>query len=404
MSTCLEIDFCGIHFKNPLVVGSGPPTASLKLLKRAEDAGAAGASTKLAFRKVPFKGKLRSMYFPGAGLLFCIDKRLSEDEGLELIRRGRKETDLILFANITHPYDDPEGWTRIARLFEEAGAHILELNFTCPHIGISSKILKRQVEQPLRVGASIGERPELATAIIRAVKEVVKIPVVPKPMALPTLVQRIARACAEGGADGLTIGSGGGCSLPPLDLDGDEKPLYPLLEGVSFGSVVGKAFRYDSFGRTAQVARTVNLPLVSVGGMESWRQAADKVHWGATLVSTCTAIMVKGFGIIGEILTGLEAYMERKGYASLSDFRGRALKYLCSSDEVQIVEGVAIVDPLLCTGCGSCLAPGHCTAITLEDEVAHVNPKQCIGCAICSYLCPADAIHMEPLQTERCEK
>ena len=152
-SPSTEVEFCGLTFKNPFVIGSGPPTANLEMLRRAEDAGAAGAVTKLAFRNPPFKGALRSIYKKGAGLLFCIDKRLSAEEGMELIRQGKEATDLVLFANISHSYDDPAGWARLCKDFESAGADALELNFTCPNIGLSSEILDKKFGRSRRDGS-----------------------------------------------------------------------------------------------------------------------------------------------------------------------------------------------------------------------------------------------------------
>ncbi len=118
----MKVAFAGIDLKNPIVVASGPLTSSLDLLKRAEDHGAAGASLKLTFERVPFPGKLRSYSLPGKGLTFGIDRRLNLDEGLELMRQGKEQTSLVLMANLTHPSSDTEKWVSLARDFEQAGA------------------------------------------------------------------------------------------------------------------------------------------------------------------------------------------------------------------------------------------------------------------------------------------
>lgn len=88
----MKLEFAGVALKNPIIIASGPLTSSLDLLKKAEDYGAAGASLKLTFDRVPFPGKLRAHSLPGEGLLFGIDRRLNRDEGLELMRKAKEQT------------------------------------------------------------------------------------------------------------------------------------------------------------------------------------------------------------------------------------------------------------------------------------------------------------------------
>ncbi len=54
--------------------------------------------------------------------------------------------------------------------------------------------------------------------------------------------------------------------------------------------------------------------------------------------------------------------------------------------------GAPLVDQDRCTGCGLCVKPGHCFAITLLEGKAVVDAARCYGCAICIALCPPKAL------------
>jgi TPP-dependent indolepyruvate ferredoxin oxidoreductase alpha subunit len=60
--------------------------------------------------------------------------------------------------------------------------------------------------------------------------------------------------------------------------------------------------------------------------------------------------------------------------------------------ELEAVPGAPIVDLELCSGCGLCVKPGHCFAVTLVDGKAVVDPDLCYGCSICVALCPTRAL------------
>ncbi len=68
------------------------------------------------------------------------------------------------------------------------------------------------------------------------------------------------------------------------------------------------------------------LPISAIGGITTWRDAAEFMALGAGKVQVCTAAMTYGFRIVEEMTSGLSAYMDRKGFASLDDFRGRAVR------------------------------------------------------------------------------
>ncbi len=389
------VEFAGRQFKNSFVVASGPVSATLEQVKRAEDSGAAGVSLKLTFPSIPFPGQLRCWSVLDEVMVMPIDRRLGREEGLELCRRCREQTDLVLFANISAPSAEPEAWCDLARAFEQAGAHVVEANFACPNIGLTRQQLGQEVPPGLHVGASIGQVPEAAGAVTRALAGSVRIPVVPKLTPTAVNVAQVARVCEEAGAAGVSVLGGPYLALPPPDIYHGGRPLYPLLEGASFGFISGPAIRHSTYKVTAQVVSAVTVPVCASGGITTWRDNVAMMMYGATLTSACTAIMWHGFERIREIVTGTEKFMAAQGYESYEALRGISLAHLTTSDRLELRPGAAVVDAERCVGCGDCLRPGHCRAITLDARGrAQVDQDACIGCGVCTVLCPTGAIEL----------
>lgn len=384
------LEFAGYEFKNPYVVASSPLTARVKWLRAAADAGAAAVSTKLTFLRQPFYGSLRMYDDPTLGSIVCHDRRLDLEEGVRLVEEGKRCTgDLIYFCNITHSSDDLEGWVRIARALEDAGADIIEANFICPNLSLTAKSLGQEGPSG---GAIPGQNPALARRIVEALKADLKIPVVCKLTPNVADLPAVALACEAGGADGICV-AGAQLSLPPMDIHQPDN-VYPLLRGASMGSLGGPATRWMGFAMVAQLARRCRVPVIGGGGLETWEHAVQFMMWGATLVTACTAIMWHGWDVVEETIRGLEAFIQAQGYAGYEDLIGRSLGSFRSAESLQAVAGAPVVDEDLCIGCGTCLNPGHCDAIELVDEVARVDSERCLGCGICVALCSVGALAM----------
>ncbi|MBC7109100.1 MAG: 4Fe-4S binding protein [Methanomassiliicoccales archaeon] len=387
-----SVRFVGVEFKNPFIVASSPLTANIQLLQLAEKYGAAGASVKLTMRKPPFKGQLRAIVVPGLGMIHASERRLGLEEGLRLVAEAKEKTSLVLFANITSESGSLDEWVYLARRFAQAGADFIEANLCCPMIGLDQAHAGIN-QHNLRGGAVTGEHPELVFNVARAISSEVSVPLVCKLTPTVSNLAEVAQAAMEGGAIGLHVFGGPSLVLPPLDLDRGGIPLYPLLDGACYGFLAGPAIKFASYKRVAEVKSAVKAPVIGSGGIMTWRDAVEMMMWGADLISACAAIMINGFEVITHIVNGIERYMQEK-QLSYSDIVGAALKFLKPTFQVQVVEGYAVVDEALCTGCGRCEKIGHCLAISVTNGVARVEKALCIGCGICRSLCPQGAIKL----------
>jgi dihydropyrimidine dehydrogenase (NAD+) subunit PreA len=119
---------------------------------------------------------------------------------------------------------------------------------------------------------------------------------------------------------------------------------------------------------------------------------------GASTVQTCTAIMYSdmGFRKINEFIIGLEAFMERKGFSSISELRGLTLSQIVTWDKVdRETRAISQVNPQRCTGCGMCKSWCLYNAISFKNKKAIIDPQKCDGCGLCASLCLDEAIFMK---------
>ena len=380
-----------LEVKNPVLIASGPLTSKVKFLKEAEANLAGAASLKLTFKKVPFPGELRTFSIPGVTIINPIDRRLNIDEAVELLREAKKEVQMPLFANYDALGSDIKTWLELSETFEAEGADALELNFCCPNLDVS--FLEEGDYLREHGGAQISQNPMQCHIITKKVKEIVRIPVVPKFLPNALDVKAAARACEDGGADGIHLVGMPVSGLAPVDVKSG-RPEVALTEGVSFGASNGTICKYSTFMTIAQVRQAAGIPIIASGGIEDWRDGVSAIMWGASLVAVCSAAMWWGFGVVKEISQGIEDFMEEEGYGDWQEFRGLALKHLTTPDKMKLRQGAARVDEELCIGCGRCLKPGHCEAIEMKEEKAVVDEEKCIGCGICPRLCPVGAIRL----------
>jgi len=402
----LSVEFCGFKLKNPFLLSSAPPTGTGEMIRNAFDAGWAGAVTKTLvpsgteMRNV--SPRLNTLAFEGfegepRNIFAMQNIELVTDRPLEVWLDEIKEIstdypDHMLIGSIMAEGKDREAWQKLAVAVEEAGAHALELNFSCPHGGMPGEA----------VGSAIGQDPDITAAITAWIKEVTSIPVLVKLTPNITDITAIARRAGESGADGISA-INTVLSISGVDLD-TFAPL-PTVSGKSApGGLSGPAIKPIALRMVAELS-AVGLPISGIGGISEWRDAAEFILLGAGSVQVCTSVMIHGVKVIDDLTEGLAAYLEEKELPSLDALRGRSLPALADLMELDSAKrAVSKVDETLCIKCDicfiSCRDGGH-QAITLTGErVPVIDVEKCDGCAICVQVCPVwDCMRMVDAET-----
>ncbi len=197
---------------------------------------------------------------------------------------------------------------------EKAGADALEVDLSHPFIEEAAETFMARFA-------------DLTADAVRAVKAPVGIPVIIKLTPITSDLSLVAQACEQAGADAITI-TNALPSAPPIDIWSDGLPVSLTLEDLTWSCIAGAAIFPIACYAVAHVAKSVKIPVIGCGGVTTWQDVVKMVMWGASAVQICTAIHLHGFQIIDEINRGLELFLEEKGYSSIEDLRGLALKYI----------------------------------------------------------------------------
>ncbi len=389
----LSVEIAGIKMRTPLVAASGSITHTLLRIKKAEENHCGAVITKAIVLE------------PGDNTKRPSRRRLFLQEGIDLIRAAKKETKIPIIANVFGAGRNLDGWASIAKECEKAGADALELNLSCPNVGILQQKLDDVKEgQSGALGALLGQSPKLAGEATAAVLSTVKIPVFCKMTPEAPDQPAVARACIDAGATGITadnafsrfggvdIYNGGRTKIVELDREQNTFVCNPWDD-----SLLGPAFKHRALRDVVALVRALpeGVPVLGGGGLYNFEDGVEMIMCGASAATFCSSVMWKGWGIFAEMESKIERYMEKMGYNSVADFKGLGLKYIVPQGKARWLIVHPVIDEKRCNGCGLCTKMGHCEAYSLENEKAVVDLDKCVGCVYCQAICKRNAINMK---------
>lgn len=394
----LETSLAGIRSPNPFWLASAPPTNSGYQVQRAFEAGWGGAVWKtLGDPILNVSSRFAATSFNGQAVAGFNNIELITDRPLEVNLREIEETKIkypnhaIIASLMVEP--NQEKWHEIVKMVEAVGVDGLELNFGCPH-GMAER----------GMGAASGQVPELVKQQTAWVKEVAQTPVIVKLTPNITDITFTAKAAVEGGADAVsminTINS-----LAGVDLDSWN--TVPNVAGKgAHGGYCGPAVKPIALNMVAECARRrdINVPISGMGGVSSWKEAAEFMLMGASNVQVCTAAMHHGFSIVEDMIDGLNNYLDEKQIGSVAELVGQTVPKYSDWGELDLnYRVVAQIDTETCINCNKCYIAcedtSHQCIDMLKDEQGNdflrVREDDCVGCNLCSIVCPVDgAIEM----------
>ena len=400
----LRSNFAGVKSPNPFWLASAPPTDKEYNVVRAFKAGWGGVVWKTLGEAGP---PIVNVNGPRYGAIHGADRRLLGLNNIELITDRDLEINLREIKKVKREWPDramvvslmvpceEEPWKKILKRVEETEADAVELNFGCPH-GMSER----------GMGAAVGQVPEYIEMVARWCKQYSRLPVIVKLTPNITDVRKPARAALKGGADAVSL-INTISSIVSIDLD-NFAPM-PTIDGKgSHGGYCGPAVKPIALNMVAEIARdgeTRGMPISGIGGITTWRDAAEFMALSCGNVQVCTAAMTYGFRIVEEMQSGLARWMDEKGYASIEDFRGRAVPNVTDWQYLNLnYITKARIDQDLCIKCGRCYAAcedtSHQAIMKEKDGARHfeVMDDECVACNLCVEVCPVqDCITMERL-------
>lgn len=321
----LAVEVDGMKFKNPFVLGSGPPGTNGRVIKKAFDKGWGGVVAKtisLDSTKVinvaPRYGKLKSRdngEVIGFENIELISDRPYEKWLEEFADVKSAYPEHMLIASIMEEYDK-KAWQRITEEVQETGVDGFELNLSCPH-GLPER----------KMGAAMGQSPEITREVVGWVTEVAKIPVWAKMTPNITDITQPALAAVEAGAHGVAAIN---TILSIIGVDLRNLRPQPTVEGYTVpGGYSAQAVRPIALRHVMEIGRALHgkASISGIGGIETAEDALQFIAMGSSTVQICTGAMLRGFDIITELCDDMLKFMEENGYAALKDIEGKALEY-----------------------------------------------------------------------------
>ncbi len=392
-SVDLSVDFCGVHFKNPFLLSSSPVSNSAEMVGQSFEAGWGGVVYKtLASGRWPIvhpSPRMNAYHYGSKRLMGLqnveqISDRPLKDNLLDLLYLKKHYPDHPIVASIMGFSTDD--WQYLAKVAQDNGADMLELNFSCPHMTIEGS------------GHKVGQAFSLLEQFTEAVKQVVSIPVMAKMTPNITDMTEPAVYAKKGGADAISaVNTLRGISEIGLD---DWTPK-PNIFGVGAESgYSGPAVKPVALHFIADMAkcRELDVPLSGIGGIETWIDALEYLLVGASTVQVTTGIIHFGYRIVEDMIEGLSDYMASRGIRKVTDLVGGALPNLQETDHFDLErQGVARYELEVCVGCGQCHivcrdAGGQAIEWDYQKRRPQLVEDKCLSCMICSFICPVPGL------------
>jgi len=312
MSVDLSTNYLGLKLKNPLVVAACPLTEKVDMLRRLEDAGASAAVLPSLFEEQIRKEEVETFkaneytadrfaesltYFPEQD-----DYRIGPDLYLDHIAAAKKAVKMPIIASLNGV--SLGGWTRYAKLMQEAGADALELNVY--FIAADIRMTAQDVET-------------LYLDLVQAVKEAVSIPLAVKVGPYFSSMGHMSKRLVDAGADGLVLFNR---FLQP-DIDLDTLEITPRLAlSTSFELLLPLRWVAILHGR-------VKTSLAITSGIHTPDGMAKALLAGADVGMIASALYNEGIEQVGDILKGLTTWMEEKEYTSVEQLKGSMSQENC---------------------------------------------------------------------------
>jgi dihydroorotate dehydrogenase (NAD+) catalytic subunit len=306
----MAVEIAGIGFQNPVMPASGCFGWGEEYA-RFFDLRRMGALVGKAVTPVPRPGNagVRIAETP-AGMLNAIGLQNPGVDGFlhDILPRVRELGIPVLVnvsANSLQQYVD-----LCERISRAAGVAAIELNLSCPNVG--------------RGGAEFCVVPESVTQTVSACRAVCAVPLIPKLSPNTTDVVALARAAEAAGADAVSLIN----TVVGMAIDIDAR--RPLL-GNRTGGLSGPAVKPIALRMVYEVAAAVQVPVIGIGGISTWRDAVEFLMAGATAVQLGTASFFNPMAI-PEVIDGLQAWLREKEIADVREIIGAARTATAAAD------------------------------------------------------------------------
>ncbi len=301
-----EIKFLGKTFKNPVIPASGTFGFGYEFAEYYDINILGSISCKGTTLEPRYGNPLPRIAECDNGLINSIglqnpgvDKVINE----ELVKLDKVYHDQII-ANVGgHSFDD---YIETCKRFNNVDkVFAIELNISCPNVEAG--------------GMAVGVNPQVASELVKRVKEVSTKPIIVKLSPNVTNIVEIAKAVEEAGADAISLIN----TLVGMRID--LKTGKPII-AVKKGGYSGKAIYPVALRMVYEVSKAVNVPVIGMGGVSTAYDVIEMMYAGASLVMVGAENLINPYAC-RDIINDLDKVMEELKIKNLEDIIGVSHKY-----------------------------------------------------------------------------
>ncbi len=296
----LGVALGALRLKNPVIAASGTFGYGTEFLPFLDLAALGGIAVKGLSPKPRVGNPPPRIVETPAGMLNAIGlQNVGVDAFLEEKLPALRAYDTVVFANV---FGETLGeYVEVCRKLDgAAGLGAIELNVSCPNTEAGGMIF--------------GNDPIALGRVTRACRDATSLPLVVKLSPNVTDVREAARAAEAEGADAVSLVN----TFVGMTVDVERQ--RPSLANVS-GGLSGPAIRPLAVWMTWQVARTVKIPVIGMGGILEARDALEFILAGASAVQVGTANFIRPDACL-RIVRGLEEHLSQHGIPTIRELVG----------------------------------------------------------------------------------
>lgn len=295
----MRVNIAGVEWNNPVTVASGTFGSGAEFADFV-DLNRLGAVTTKGVANIPWQGnptpRVAETY---SGMMNAVGL---QNPGIDLFCERDipflRKYDTKIIVNVCGK--STEDYCEVVERLTDEDVDMLEINISCPNVKEG--------------GIAFGQNPRAAEDITKAVRKYAKQPVIMKLSPNVTSIAEMARAVEAGGADAVSLIN----TLTGMKIDINRKTF--VLANKT-GGVSGPAIHPIAVRMVYEAANAVNVPVIGMGGIASAEDAIEMILAGASAVSVGTANFYNP-AVTMEVADGIESYMKRNGFESVSDMVG----------------------------------------------------------------------------------
>ena len=300
MKPSLSTSIGSLTLESPPILASGILGISLDVFQRLHRAGAGGVVTK-SLSKEPWEGYPNPTIFSvkGGGWINAVG--LSNPGAENFAKMISTNEDVPIIVSLVGSIE--EDFEYMIKQFENCKVAAYELNLSCPHVA--------------KVGLEVGDDTDLVSKIVKKVKSMSDAPVIAKVGLGSTDYLETVDASVSAGADAITAIN----TIRAMAIDVELE--RPILSN-KIGGLSGTPIKPVALRCVYEISSKFDIPILGCGGISTWEDAVEFILAGASAVQFGSVMGDHWDEVFSEINTGIEKFMERKGYATIGEMIGRA--------------------------------------------------------------------------------